>query len=107
MANSNPQAVAFDNNYARRMADIAVSYYLTCKRFLQVWDGQNIVAVIPNDATVIADGADVDGRAPVTNGQVNILVANMRAFVTQFEAGASIILNQTLQVHVNATAGVN
>lgn len=106
MSNSNPQAVAFANNYARRAADDVVSCYLTMKRFLQVWNGQSIVSVIPNDAGVIVDGSATDGRAPITDAQVNVLVANLSTLVAQFEASANLILNQTLQVSVNAASVV-
>lgn len=107
MPNSNPQAVAFANGYARPVADTLVSAYLTAKRLVQVWNGQNVVAVIPNDANVIVDGSASDGRVPITNAQVNVEIANAIAFIAFFEASASLILNQTLQVSVHAASTVN
>lgn len=104
MPNSNPQAVAFANNYARRGADEIVSAYLTMKRLLQVWTGQSVVTVIPNDSNVLVDGSATDGRAPITNAQVNVLIANATTLVAAFEANSSIILNQTLQVAVNSNS---
>jgi hypothetical protein len=102
--NSNPQAVAF---YARVVANDVVSAYLTMKRFVQVWDGQNIVSVIPNDANVMVDGSAQDGRTPVTNAQLNILNSNFRTLIAQFEANTNLILNQTLQVQVSAQSVVS
>lgn len=108
MPNSNPQAVAFANYYARKAADEIVTSYLTMKRFLQVWAGQSIVTVIPpNDSNVLVDGSATDGRAPITNAQVNVLVANATTLVAAFEASADLILNQTLQVAVNSNSVLN
>lgn len=109
--NTNAQAIAYANNYARVAANDMVSAYLTMKRALQVWDGQSIGTVIPNDANFIQDGATVasgapDGRAPITDGQVTILISNMRTFVASFEASSNLILNQTLQVAVNSASQV-
>lgn len=102
MPNSNPQAVAFSNNYGRRGADNIISCYLTMKRLVQVWTGQGVAVVIPNDAGVIVDGSAVDGRQSVTNAQINILIANANAIIATFEANSNLILNQMLQVSVNA-----
>lgn len=104
MPNSNPQAVAFANNYARKGADEIVTAYLSMKRLLQVWTGQSVITVIPNDANVIVDGSATDGRAPITNAQVNVLIANATTLVAAFEASANLILNQTLQVAVNSNS---
>lgn len=109
--NTNPQAIAFDNNYARRTADNVVSCYLTMKRTVQVWSGQNLVSVIPNDANLIQDGATTsggpgDGRAPVTDAQINVLISNCNTLIAQFEASTNLILNQFLQVSVNAQSFV-
>ncbi len=112
MANNvNAEAIAYANNYARVAADTLVIAYLTMKRAVQVWNGQSIVSVIPNDANLIQDGATVvsgtaDGRAPITNGQVNVLIANMNTLIASFEASSNLILNQTLQVSVNAQSRV-
>lgn len=109
--NTNAQAISYSNNYARVLADTMVSCYLTMKRAKQVWDAQNVVAIIPNDANLIQDGATVatgtpDGRAPITDGQVNVLIANAATLIAQFEANTNLILNQTLQVSVNAASKV-
>ncbi len=110
--NTNAEAIAFANNYARRCADNVVSCYLTMKRTKQVWDGQSVSSIIPNDANLIQDGATVasgtaDGRAPITNAQVNVLLANVATLIAQFEASTNLILNQTLQVSVQAASAVS
>ncbi len=109
--NTNAQAIAFSNTYARVGADVVVSAYLTMKRVVQVWTGQSISTVIPNDSNLIQDGATVasgvaDGRAPITDAQVTILIANMNTLIASFEASSNLILNQCLQVSVNAQSKV-
>jgi len=114
MANNiNQQAINFANNYARTGADDVVSCYLTMKRILAVWNGQSIGNVIPNDSNLIQDGATTatsgvgDGRAPITDGQVNVLISNLTTLVGYFEASSSLMLNQFLQIQVNAQSVVN
>lgn len=108
MANNvNAQAIAFSNNYARVGADNLVSCYLTLKRMVQVWTGQSVSGVIPNNSDLIQDGATVasgqgDGRVPVTNAQINVLIANATTIIAAMEANTNLILNQSLQVSVNA-----
>ncbi len=111
--NTNAQAIAFCNQDIRPGCDAVVSAYLTMKRIVQVWNGQNMVALIPNDANLVQDGATTDGvakadgRPPITDGQVNVAIANMNTLIASFEANSSIILNQFLQVSVNARSAVN
>lgn len=111
MANTNAQAIMFSNTKARPTADALVSAYFTAKTLISLWNGQNIVSIIPNDATAIQDGATVasgtpDGRPPITDGQVNILVANAISFVAFMEANTNLILNQTMQVAVNGSTRI-
>lgn len=107
MANNTSQvAVNFDNQKARPAADALITAYLTAKTLITYWNGQNIVSVLPNDSNLIQDGATVasgtpDGRLPVTDGQINVLVANLTTFIASMEASSNLILNQTLQVSVN------
>jgi hypothetical protein len=96
--NTNVQAVTFDNNYARVGSANVVSCYLTMKRVLQVWTGQSIATVIPNDANTLIDGAATDGRPIVLDSQIQTMIANMTTLVATFEANSNLILNQFLQV---------
>lgn len=110
--NTNQQAINFDNTYARGGSNNVVSCYLTMKRVLQVWNGQNIVSVIPNDSNLIQDGATVangqpDGRPPVTDAQINIMISNMTTLIAQFEANSNLILNQFLQISNSAASVLN
>lgn len=104
--NTNQQAINFANQKARPYADTMITAYFTAKTLVATWNGQNIVSVLPNDANLIQDGATVasgtpDGRAPITDGQVNIEIANAIAFIAWMEANSNLLLNQFMQVSVN------
>jgi hypothetical protein len=114
MANNvNQQAINFANNYARTGADDVVSCYLTMARVLAVWNGQNIGTVIPNDSNLIQDGATTatpgvgDGRAPIADAQVQTMISNMTTLVGYFTANSNLLLNQFLQIQVNAQSVVS
>ncbi len=93
MANTNPQAVAFANTKVRPLADELRRCYLTCKAFVQLWNSQGLAALIPNDATVISDGAATDGRAPITDAQVNVLFGHASNLIAYFEGASAAPTN--------------
>lgn len=74
MAVTNTQAIKFCNEDIRVAAEMYVQLYNRTLDILARWsaNGQNITALIPNDSTVIDDGAEVghtpqpDGRPPLT-----------------------------------------
>ena len=70
------------------MADTLASAYLTAKVMTTVWDAQHIGDLIPNDPTVIDDGAQSDGRSVITNAQVNAIVQRARELITWLERGS-------------------
>lgn len=109
--NTNAQAITFSNQDVRPAADILAKAYFTAKKLVSLWNGQNIVSIIPNDSNLIQDGATVasgtpDGRPPITDGQINILIANANSFIAFMEANTNLILNQTLQVAVNTQSQI-
>lgn len=93
MANTTPQAVTFTNTRARPLADLMISTYLSCKAFVQQWTAQGVASVIPNDATLIADGSATDGRTPITDGDVNILLAQAQSVIALFEGATGAPVN--------------
>lgn len=93
MPNTNPQAVAFANNRARVLADEMRTLYLSCKAFVQQWTAQSVATVIPNDANVMTDGSATDGRAPITNAQINVLFAHASSLIAYFEGASSAPAN--------------
>jgi len=108
MANTNPQAVQFTNTRARPMADMLYSAYLTCKSFVDQWNADNVAAVIPNDATIIADGAATDGRAQVTDAQITNMVTRAMEFINWMEQGlvASPFTGTVTNATLNTVVGV-
>lgn len=104
--NTNAQAITFCNSKARPAADALTTAYLTLKTLISTWNAQNINAIIPNDANLVQDGATVasgtpDGRPPITDGQVQVLISNATTIINLLEANSNLILNQTMQVMVN------
>lgn len=87
MPNSNPQAIAFSNSKIRPMADLLYSAYLTAKSVVEQWNAQSVSAVIPNDSTVIADGAATDGRAQITDAQATAIITRCQELINWMEQG--------------------
>lgn len=87
MANTNAQAVAFANNRIRPMADLLYSAYLSAKKLNTEWNAQSVATVIPNDSTIIADGAATDGRAPITDAQATAIVSRCQEMISWMENG--------------------
>jgi hypothetical protein len=106
MANTNPQAVAFANGRARPLADDMRGLYLSCKAFVQQWTGQSVATVIPNDAVVIADGAAIDGRAPITDAQVQQIFAHASNLIAYFEGATAAPVNNASMQNFNQIQAV-
>ena len=87
MANTNPQAVDFSNTRIRPMADLLFTCYLTAKSIVNQWNAQGVATVIPNDSTVIADGAATDGRAQITDAQATAIITRSTEFINWMEQG--------------------
>lgn len=105
--NTNPQAINFCNQKVRPTVDAIMSAVLSAQTLIAEWNAQNIVAIIPNDSNPIQDGSTVasgttDGRPPITDGQVNVVISNMTTFVNLFTANTNLIFNQFAQMMVNA-----
>src|SRR5579863_6925734 len=100
--NSNPQAVAFTNTQARPAADRLAQLYYSCKELVNNWNIQSVAVVIPpGDQTIIADGAQTDGRAQVTNDNIYGVILQAQAFITSMEANSSANLTAVLKAAVN------
>jgi succinylarginine dihydrolase len=94
------------------MADMLYSAYLTAKSLVQQWNSQSVSAVIPNDATVIADGSAADGRAQITDAQATNIITRAIELINWMERGTldtsgtqnNATLNTVGAVEVNGTA---
>jgi len=98
---TNPQAVKFCNEQARRIADAYAGMYYFAKSVGDVWTAQGISALIPNDASVIIDGSVQDGRATITGAMVNGLVSTLAGLVNDLEANSKLKLNGLLKIAVS------
>lgn len=67
MPNTNPQAIAFANNYARPLSDALLTAIETAEAFEANYAAQSGDTLFPNDAELIVDGSEVDGRPRVQN----------------------------------------
>jgi len=110
MANTNPQAVAWDNTRARPMANLLYQAYLSAKSLVLQYNAQNIAAVCPpGDQTIIADGSATDGRTPITNDDAYAIVLRAQDLVNYFEGTGTVTpnsgyLTNIAKVQVNATS---
>lgn len=101
MPNSNPQAVRVANEKLRPLADKLGQLYNLIKALAAEASAENWTALFPNDATVIDDGADVDGRAPVTNAEMATLIGVGSAYLTFMEQNSNANRNVVLKIAVN------
>jgi hypothetical protein len=99
---SDPQAVRFCNERVRPAADRFAQLYWWAKAVAAEWEAQGIAAKIPNDASVILDGAATDGRPIITGADVNTMAARVAEFIALLEATGSAKLSQILKVSVNS-----
>lgn len=98
---TNPQAVAFCNTVARPTADKFIQLYYQCKLMQDQFTAQGLASLLPNASDNIVDGSATDGRTPITDGQVNILLSIAGTFITNMEASAKLQYNQVAAIAVN------
>ena len=101
MANTNPQVITFCNAHARVMADSMASNYWTAKKIVTEWNSLNLGALIPNDGTLISDGAATDGRSQISNLMINNIINRANEIITDYEAASAAKLSTITQVSVN------
>lgn len=83
---TDPRVVRFANEKIRVTADTAASGYWTAKSLLTMWQTQGLAALIPNDSTVIDDGALVDGRPVMTGALLWAQIHICQSIISSFEA---------------------
>lgn len=96
------------------MADLLYAAYLSAKSLVAQWNAQSVSSVIPNDSTVISDGAATDGRAQITNAQATTIITRAQELISWMENGlvgspfnagsTSATLSTVAAVEVNGTA---
>ena len=100
---TDPTAIAFCNARVRRLADLYSQLYYASQPVIDEWNARGGTAFIPGTAETIADGADQDGRPPITGADVVNLITRLQELTTDLEAGGNAKLNTLLAVAVNPT----
>jgi hypothetical protein len=96
-----PAALSFVNTKIRPTADAMGMLYHTAKELVLEWNALSMSAKIPNDASVIMDGAATDGRNVITGIMATAIVTEAMAVVAHYELAANAVLNQIVQAGVN------
>lgn len=102
MANTNPQAVLVANTKVRPAADRFGQLYNFMKALSTQSTAGGWLSLFPNDATLIGDGSDIDGRTPITNADIRAFITLAGTFITYMEQSASANLLLTTKISVNA-----
>lgn len=104
--NTNQQAINFCNQKLRPAIDAMVTAILSLQVLTQQWTAQDIAAIIPNDSNFVQDGSTVasgtaDGRPPITDANVNLVIANANSLIASMTANSNLLLNQWMEWTVN------
>jgi peptidoglycan hydrolase-like protein with peptidoglycan-binding domain len=102
-----PAAISFCNTKVRPTADVMLQMYWTAKSIIATWNALTMSGKIPNDASVIVDGAATDGRNIINGIQATAIITQATNFVATFEAGGNAVLNVITQVAVNGGSRIS
>lgn len=102
MPNSNPQAVRVGNEKIRPLADLMAGLYNALKSAQIEYTSDGWATLFPNDAEVLVDGSDVDGRTPITNADVrNFMLTDAVGLINALEASSNAGRNRVFKLAVN------
>lgn len=101
MANTNPQAIRVCNEKLRPLADKFGQLYNFVQALAAESSAENWPAMFPADGQTISDQADTDGRAVITNTDINGLIAMASTFLTYMTQNANANRNLALKIAVN------
>jgi len=99
--NTNPQAVAFANNKMRVAADAILSAVETAERFDADYGALAGDTLFPNNADLLADGSQTDGRPRIQNQQVRAFRTLCADLVTWAATGSPTRDTRLRQAAVN------
>lgn len=71
---TNPLAVKFANEQVRRIADTYGRTLFDTDKVLALWRAHGLAELIPNDDSLIADGAGSDGRRAITGADLHGMI---------------------------------
>jgi hypothetical protein len=97
---SSPQVVKFCNERIRPCADTIARVAVQVSAIVQEWQAKGLVDQIPDDATVIDDGAATDGRTPITGHDVRQMIALAEDLVAM-ATGQNTRMPTVIKVAVN------
>jgi hypothetical protein len=85
--NNNPQVVAFANDRVRPLADSIYRLHAEMKSFETEYFGKGIGGAIDaaGAAELIGDGSAIDGRTPITGGDIYTLIGIAQALIGAVE----------------------
>ena len=98
---TNPQAIAFSNQYARVMANSMLANYNNAVRIVEIWNAQQVSAIITNVGSVMEDGAQTDGRPIITDSNVTNIITRAMEIIADYTANSNAKLNTVQQVATN------
>jgi len=102
MANTNVQAIKIANEKIRPLADLFGQLYNRLKSAQIEYTAEGWGALFPNDATVIGDGSDTDGRTPITNADVrSFMLTDATAFLNALEASTNAGRDRVFKIAPN------
>jgi hypothetical protein len=82
---TNPQGIAFSNDDIRPFARHARDHYYRAKLILSDWNARGMSAILTNSSSVVADGADTDGRPVITGADANNIINRIAEYITLIE----------------------
>lgn len=102
MPNTNPQAVFVANSKIRVAADRFAQLYILCKALQAEAQAEGWSAMFAGGAgNIVVDGAEVDGRALITDADVASFITDMSTYVTNMEATSNAMRNRALKIAPN------
>lgn len=95
------EVVRFSNERLRPLCDASQSAFRSAMHFVAEWDSKGLGDTIPNDATVVADGSDVDGRGAVTGADLHRVYGFWAGLIATMAANNQLDLAAINRVAVN------
>lgn len=102
MPNTNPQAINICNSKLRRLADLSAQFYNLCKIYQAEAQAENWTSLFLGGASnVIIDGAEIDGRAIITDADITSMITFVGSQITAYEANTNANRNLIMKIAVN------
>lgn len=90
---TDPTAVRFSNELIRPFARRMYELYMQARELTERWYAANMGAMFPINAGTVQDGAESDGRVPITANDVLLVVTRASELVADMTANNNAKLN--------------